>query len=181
MRMDRIWGNGRAELLIYRISCIGILAIGIVFCICSCASLSAKQKSGDEAAHSGKETKSAHLKIKSKGMAPQDSKKPDLLIKYIQYSIDGNLLEAHDLTKDYERTIDLDPGEHILHVERLQKGILSARALILDEGDCYAFTIVDGQSGVFEGIALPGKKWNSKGFTGVRSWKKTDSRSRCIN
>ncbi len=114
-------------------------------------------------------------------MAPQDSKKPILLIKFIQYSIDGNLLEAHDVTKDYERTIDLDPGEHFLHVERLQKGILSARALILDEGDCYEFTIVDGQSGVFEGMALPGKKWNSIGFTGVRSWKKTDSGSRCIN
>ncbi len=181
MRMDRIWGNSYAELLICRISCIVILAIGVVFFICSCASLSAKQNSGDETADSGNEIKSAHLKIKSKGMAPQDSKKPDLLIKYIQYSIDGSLLGAHDLTKDYERTIDLDPGEHVLHVERLQKGILSARALILDEGDCYAFTILNGQSGVFEGIALPGKKWNSIGFTGVRSWKKTDSRSRCTN
>jgi hypothetical protein len=174
MRMDRIWENGYAEMLICRISCIVIFAIGVVFFICSCASLSGKQNAGNE-------RKSAHLKIKSKGMPPQDSKKPILLIKYIQYSIDGNLLEAHDLTKDYERTIDLDSGEHVLHVERLQKGILSARALILDEGDCYEFTMVSGQSGVFEGMALPGKKWNSKGFTGVRSWEKTDSRSRCTN
>ncbi|RPJ78726.1 MAG: hypothetical protein EHJ94_09055 [Deltaproteobacteria bacterium] len=179
--MDRIWGNGCTGMLICRISCIVILAIGVVFFICSCASRSAKQNSGDEAEQSRKETKSAHLKIRSKGVAPQDSKKPVLLIKYIQYSIDGSLLGAHDLTKDYERTIDLDPGEHVLHVERLQKGILSARALILDEGDCYEFTIVDGQSGVFEGKALPGKKWNSNGFTGVGSWKKTDSRSRCTN
>ncbi|MBA4367636.1 MAG: hypothetical protein C0403_08355, partial [Desulfobacterium sp.] len=143
--------------------------------------ISAKQNPYDEAEHSGKGTKKAHLIIRSKGMAPQDSEKPILVIKYIQYSIDGDLIEAHDVTKDYERTIDLDPGEHFFHVERLQKGILSGRALILDEGDCYEFTILNEQSGVFEGKALPGKKWDSKGFTGVRSWKKVDSISQCTD
>jgi hypothetical protein len=181
MKKNRIWENGCADQLVCRTSLIVIHIIGFVFFICSCASLSAKQNPHDEAGHSGKETKSAHLKIRSKGIAPQDSKKPILLIKYIQYSIDGSLLEAHDLTKDYERTIDLDPGEHFLHVERLQKGILSARALILDEGDCYEFTILNGQSGVFEGMAMPGQKWNPKDFTGVLSWKKLNEGSQCEN
>jgi hypothetical protein len=181
MRKNRIWGYGCEDQLACRTSCIVILAIGFVFFICSCASISAKQNPRDEAGYPGKETKSAHLKIRSKGMAPKNSKEPILLIKYIQYSIDGNLLEAHDLTKDYERTIDLDPGEHFLHVERLQKGILSGRALILDEGDCYEFTILNEQTGVFEGMALPGKKWNSKGFSGVQSWKKAESISQCID
>ncbi len=181
MRKNRIWGYSGEDHLACRISGIVIFAIGFVFFICSCAFLSAKKNSQEEVVHSGEETKSAHLKIRSKGMALQDGKKPILSIKYIQYSIDGNLLEAHDVTKDYERTIDLDPGDHFLHVERLQKGILSGRALILDEGDCYEFTILNEQSGAFEGIAMPGRKWYSKGFTGVQSWKKTSSISQCAD
>lgn len=182
MRKNRIWGYSGEDQLACRTIGIVILVIGFVFFICSCAFISAKQNSHEEAVHSGEETKkSAHLKIRSKGMVPQDSKKPILLIKYIQYSIDGNLLEAHDVTKDYERGIDLDPGKHFLHVERLQKGILSGRALILDKGDCYEFTILNEQSGAFEGMAIPGRKWDSKGFTGVQSWKKADSISQCAD
>lgn len=114
-------------------------------------------------------------------MEKQDHKKPYLYIRYIQYSIDGKLLEAHNVTKGFERTVELKPGKHFLHVERLQRGILSARALILDEGDCYAVTLTNEQSGVFEGMALPGLQWETNGITGVESWEKMEDSSLCAD
>lgn len=122
---------------------------------------------------------SAYLKIISKGIDRSEKGRTDLSIKYIQYTIDGNLLGAHDLRMDYENRIALTPGKHVLHVERLQRGILSAQALILDQGDCYEFILEQGQTGLFQGQALPGRKWDSDGFRNVRSWKKLKKSPYC--
>ena len=120
-----------------------------------------------------------HLKIVSTGTAKPEKGRIKMSIKYIQYSIDGNLIAAHDLTMDYANEIALTPGKHVLHVERLQRGILSAQALILDQGECYEFTLMPGQTGLFQGRALPGRKWESKGFEKVRSWKRLKNSPYC--
>lgn len=119
------------------------------------------------------------LKIISKGTKLKELRQPRIYFRYIQYSVDGVLLGAHKLKDDYERNITLTSGKHILHVERLVRGMLSARAFILDEGDCYIFTLSEGQNAVFEGKAFPEEEWEKIGFAGVETWEKVDSIANC--
>ncbi|RJP79669.1 MAG: hypothetical protein C4522_09495 [Desulfobacteraceae bacterium] len=185
MKRFRLPGNDFYKMFGCRRIWFAVHMIGLFFLICSCSAvpgpISEQSDTGDTAETSRKQTTAAHLKIISRGFKKQDHKKPYLYIRYIQYSIDGKLLEAHNVTKDFERTVDLAPGRHFLHVERLQRGILSARALILDEGDCYAVTLADEQSGVFEGVALPDLQWETNGFTSVESWEKMEDSSLCAD
>ncbi|MBW1898900.1 MAG: hypothetical protein JRI61_07560 [Deltaproteobacteria bacterium] len=122
---------------------------------------------------------SSTLKIISKGTTLKELRQPRIYFRYIQYSLDGILLGAHKLKDDYERNINLSTGKHILHVERLVRGMLSARAFILDEGDCYIFTLSEGQTAVFEGKAFPDEEWEKIGFTGIENWEKVDSIVNC--
>ncbi|MBW1898908.1 MAG: hypothetical protein JRI61_07605 [Deltaproteobacteria bacterium] len=122
---------------------------------------------------------SSTLKIVSKGTTLKELRQPRIYFRYMQYSIDGILLGAHKLKDDYERNINLSAGEHKLHVEKLVRGMLSARAFILDEGDCYIFTLSEGQTAIFEGKAFPDEEWEKIGFTGVENWEKVDSLVNC--
>jgi hypothetical protein len=85
----------------------------------------------------------------------------------VQYSIDGKLLQAHEIQHNYERLVKLPPGAHNLFVEYAHRGMLSARALLKKEGECYTFTVLDGQTAIFEGEALARDKWQAIGFPGV--------------
>lgn len=178
-----LWKNDFPEKSGCRRIWFAVLMIGLMLFVCSCSSvsrqISEKTNPDDTTAGSLKKTNVAYLKIVSRGLEQQDNAKPYLFIRYIQYSIDGKLLAAHNVMKDFERTVDLAPGRHFLHVERLRRGILSARALILDEGDCYEFTLLHEQSGVFEGMALPGLQWETSGFSGVESWEKMAGNALC--
>lgn len=167
-----------------RVKCSGSLfiflgAMACYFCICSCSTVPGNTGLPQQSPSDPENT--VYLKIVSKGMVQAEKDRVKMSIKYIQYSIDGNLLGAHDLTMDYENMIALSPGKHVLHVERLQRGILSAQALILDQGDCYEFILTKGQTGRFQGRALPGRKWDSDGFDNVRSWKKLKSSRYCAD
>jgi len=122
---------------------------------------------------------SSTLKIISKGTKLKELRQPRIYFRYMQYSIDGILLGAHKLKDDYERNINLSAGKHKLHVERLVRGMLSARAFILDEGDCYTFTLSEGQVAIFEGKAFPDEEWEKIGFSGVETWEKVDSLINC--
>ena len=122
---------------------------------------------------------SSALKIVSKGTKLNEFKNPRIFFRYIQYSIDGELLGAHKVKDDYESSINLSTGKHKLHVEKAVKGLLSARAFILDDGDCYTFTLPDGQTATFEGKASPDEEWETIGFSGVQSWEKVDSILNC--
>ena len=119
------------------------------------------------------------LEIVSKGATLKELKQPRIYFRYIQYSIDDNLLGAHMVKDDYKISINLLPGKHKLHVERLTRAMLSARAYIMDEGDCYIFTLSEGQTGKFEGKATPDDVWETIGFSGVQSWEKVDSIANC--
>jgi hypothetical protein len=119
------------------------------------------------------------LKIVSKGTTLKELRQPRIYFRYIQYSIDGHLLGAHLLKDDYQTSINLPAGKHKLHVERLTRGMLSARAFILDDGDCYTFTLSKSQAGMFEGNANPDDEWETIGFSGVESWEKVDSIESC--
>lgn len=122
---------------------------------------------------------SSVLKIVSKGTMLKELKNPRIYFRYIQYSVDGILLGAHKVKDDYERSIPLSAGTHKLHVERALRGLLSARAFILDDGDCYVFTLSDGQTVTFEGEASSDEEWEAIGFSGVGSWEKVDSLVNC--
>jgi len=122
---------------------------------------------------------SSALKIVSKGTTLKELRQPRIYFRYMQYSIDGILLGAHKLKDDYERSINLSAGKHKLHVERLVRGMLSARAFILDEGDCYTFTLSEGQTAIFEGKAFPDEEWEKIGFSGAEAWEKVDSLVNC--
>jgi hypothetical protein len=185
MKSRQVCGDCFPDKYLFRVMGSILIMVWLIFSTSGCSFITGltpanKALLGKEV-DSEKEEKTVYLKIISKGKARPKNKKPRLLIKYIQYTIDGELLEAHEVIKDYERTIDLAPGKHYLHVERLQRGVFSAKALILDDGDCYVFTVSDKTTGVFKGMALPNQKWETKGFTRVRSWKKLDSRSQCTN
>ena len=130
----------------------------------------------DEKNHS---QSSSALKIVSKGTKLNEFKNPRIFFRYIQYSIDGELLGAHKVKDDYESSINLSTGKHKLHVEKAVKGLLSARAYIVDEGDCYVFTLSEGQVAIFEGKAFPDEEWEKIDFSGVEAWEKVDSLSNC--
>jgi len=134
------------------------------------------EKNNTEKDHS---QNSSTLRIVSKGTTLKELRQPRIYFRYMQYSIDGILLGAHKLKDDYERNINLSAGKHKLHVERLVRGMLSARAFILDEGDCYIFTLSEGQTALFEGKAFPDEEWEKIGFSGVEAWEKVDSLVNC--
>jgi hypothetical protein len=130
-------------------------------------------------AETNRSKKACALKIISKGTELKELKYPRIYFRYIQYSVDGKLLGAHKVKDDYEYIITLSEGKHKLHVERATRGMLSARAFILDEGDCYIFTLSGGQTAIFEGKAFPDDVWEKIGFSGVESWEKVDSLENC--
>lgn len=150
--------------------------IGILFLVTSCSSMACRIPGCGE---TPEDDRTARLVIVSQGMALPKDEPPRILIKYIQYSLDGRLLRAHEVIKDFQHTIPVKPGRHVLHVERLQRGILSARAFILDSGDCYTFTVDGDQTATFEGRALPKQKWEAYGFTDIETWEQFESRNRC--
>lgn len=115
------------------------------------------------------EQKTAAIEIKSTGITPAGKNDKSFVLYFVQYSIDGQLLEAHEIRKNYNRRVRLLPGTHNLFVEHAHRGMLSARALLQKEGECYTFAVADGQTALFEGKALSENKWQADGFADVES------------
>jgi hypothetical protein len=123
--------------------------------------------------------KTAAVRITSSGTEKNDEKDKSFYLYFVQYSIDGKLIEAHQIKQDYNRSIKLSPGVHNLFVEYAHRGMLNARALLQKEGECYTFTVVDGQTVLFEGKALSRKEWQALGFKDIESSKKKCSLKQC--
>jgi hypothetical protein len=126
------------------------------------------------------ENKTAVLNIQSTGIKEKVKKDKNLVLYFIQYSIDGNLIQAHQIKEDFNKHINVTPGRHNLFVEYAHRGMLSARALLQKEGDCYTFSVLDGQTATFEGRAVTEDKWEAVGFSGdIKSSMKKCSLKEC--
>jgi hypothetical protein len=142
-----------------------ILAIVILFT--SCAGIRDKAPSG---------LNTAAIQIKSTGI---NKKEKSLVLYFVQYSVDGKLIQAHQMRENFDRTIKLVPGVHSLFVEYAHRGMLSARAILQKEGECYIFTVGDGQTVLFEGEALSRDKWQALGFQDVETSQKKCNLEEC--
>ena len=126
------------------------------------------------------EQKAAVLNIQSTGIKEKVKKDKNLVLYFIQYSIDGDLIQAHQIKEDFARHINITPGRHNLFVEYAHRGMLSARALLQKEGDCYTFNVSDGQTATFEGRAMTEDTWEAVGFSGdIKSSVKKCSLKEC--
>ncbi len=123
--------------------------------------------------------KTVAIHIKSTGIEKKDEKDKHLILYFVQYSIDGKLIQAHEIKQNYDRLVKLSPGVHNLFVEYAHRGMLNARALLQKEGECYTFSVVDGQTVLFEGKALSRDKWEAIGFLDVESSMKECSLKEC--
>ncbi|MBW2220560.1 MAG: hypothetical protein JRF40_13910 [Deltaproteobacteria bacterium] len=138
-----------------------LFSLWIIILFTSCAGTNNNTVSSDE--------KTAAIQIKSTGIEKSDEKDKSFVLYFVQYSIDGKLLEAHEIKQNYNRLVKLSPGVHNLFVEYAHRGMFSARALLQKEGECYTFTVVDSQTVLFEGKALSREKWQAIGFPDVES------------
>jgi len=161
--------------------CMLVLLHLLPVCVSCMQTTAGKTKALNSEIEDGKnhEPNPSVLKIVSTGTMLNELKNPRIYFRYIQYSVDGMFLEAHKVKDHYERSIPLSAGKHKLHVERAFRGVLSARAYIVDDGDCYMFTLSEGQIGIFEGKATPDEEWETIGFSNVESWEKVDSIENC--
>lgn len=111
------------------------------------------------------EQKTAIVNIQSTGIEKSNKKDKNLVLYFVQYSIDGKLIQAHQVRENFSRRVNVAPGKHNLFVEHAHRGMLSARALLQKEGECYTFRVADGQTIFFEGKALSEDKWEAIGFS----------------
>lgn len=126
-----------------------------------------------------KPARTAHLTLQSTGIAVSNSDKRELLFHYIQYSLDGRLIEAHLVKNNYKKTIPISPGQHQLYVERAYRGILSGRALLEENGSCFSFTVKENQNAIFNGYAVSPSEWRASGFDGIRYHQRQCPREKC--
>jgi len=125
------------------------------------------------------EKKTAIVNIQSTGIEKSNKKDKNLVLYFVQYSIDGKLIQAHQIKENFERRINVTPGKHNLFVEHAHRGMLSARALLQKEGECYTFRVTDGQTVLFEGNAVSEDKWEAIGFSDGKSFMKKCTIKEC--
>jgi len=148
-----------------------LFSLWIIILFTSCAGTNNNTLSSDE--------KTAAIQIKSTGIEKSDEKNKSFVLYFVQYSIDGKLLEAHQIEQNYNKLVKLSPGVHNLFIEYAHRGMLSARALLQKEGECYTFTVVDGQTVLFEGKALSRDRWQAIGYAHVESSMKKCTLKEC--
>jgi len=102
-----------------------------------------------------------------------------MVLRYVQYTLDGALVGAHRVEHSYKKQINVAPGVHHLLVERASRGLLGARAFLDDGGVCYTFSVPDGQTVTFVGKALSEKEWVADGFENSNYQKKMVEVSIC--
>ena len=156
---------------------INLLKPAIIFSVLFCLFIASCTGIGN---HAPNKKETAALSIQSTGIKATGKKDRNLVLYFIQYSIDGELIQAHQIKEDFKRQIKVAPGTHNLFVEHAHRGMLSARALLQKEGDCYTFRVLDGQTATFEGRALSEDQWEAVGFSdGITSSMRTCSLKEC--
>lgn len=147
-----------------------IVLLIVVTLLTACAG---KVKKGDG------EDRSARLHIQIAGSETSDTYDGGLVIHYIQYSLDGRLLLASQIGKDFDHKFTIDPGKHHLYVETASRGILGARAFLNGDGQCYTFQVDEGQTALFKGKVLSSKEWEAEGFPDIQFTTKESQADGC--
>ena len=111
---------------------------------------------------------SATLHIRIEGLASKEDRANQLVLHYLQYSLDGELVQASQIGKPFEKKFHIPPGRHHLHIETASRGIMGARAFLVGDGICYTFRVGTGETALFNGRALSTKVWKAKGFVNTR-------------
>lgn len=121
----------------------------------------------------------ATISIASDGLSEETMRKGAMVLHYIQYSIDGELVGVHRLERRFRKQVAVAPGVHHLYVERASRGILGARAFLEGDGDCYTFSLGAGDTALLSAKALSDREWKVESLEGVRYDLKTCRIDKC--